>query len=101
MTELKVNIDEPSYVMLQALKPVAESVVEEALEFDTYVNLVLGRGIRGIIEDIIPGDPDILRASILMMYESNPEFVASFITNVMKAGASTEVAKERLGFIRQ
>ena len=100
MTELKVNVDEPYYVMLKALKPVAESIIEETLDLDTYVNMVLWRGIRGIIEDIIPGDPDILRASILMMYESNPEFVASFINSVMKAGASKDVAKQRLGFIR-
>ena len=78
-----------------------ENIIEEQLDFDTYVNIVIRRGIRGMIEDIIPRDPDILLNSILMMYESNPEFVASFINSVMTSGQVREEAKERLGFIRE
>jgi hypothetical protein len=100
MAELRVNIDDPYYLMLESLKPVTESVVEDDLDFEVYVNMVLWRGIRGIIEDIIPEDPQILRKSILMMYESNPEFVAAFMTNVLEAGTSRPEAKERIGFLR-
>ena len=44
MPELKVESDEPYYTMLQSLKPVAEHVMEDELDFDSYVNVVVWRG---------------------------------------------------------
>ena len=79
MSELRINLDDPFQQMLESLKPVVESVVEDELDFDSYVNLVLWRGMRGMIADIVPGDPEILMNSMLLMFEQNPEFIASFI----------------------
>ena len=101
MSELRINLDDPFQQMLESLKPVVESVVEDELDFDSYVNLVLWRGMRGMIADIVPGDPEILMNSMLLMFEQNPEFIASFIGNMLKAGAPPEEAKERLGFIKE
>lgn len=101
MAELRINLDDPFHQMLESLKPLAESVIEDELDFDTFVNVVLWRGMRGMIEDIVPGDPEILMNSMVLMFEQNPEFVASFINNMLKAGAPPEQAKERLGFIRE
>ena len=100
MTELRVNVDGPYFLMLQNLKPITEAVIEEELDLDSYVNVILWRGMRGIIEDIMPSDPQALRESILKMYESNSEFVAWFINDVLSAGGVREEARARIGFIR-
>ena len=100
MTELRVNLEEPYHTMLMSFKPVVEELIEEELDLDTYVGTVIWRGLRAMIEDIIPKDPEVLMNSILLMHESNPEFVASFINNVLRAGAAQEGAKQRLGFIK-
>ena len=97
MPELTVNFEDSYYQMLQALKPIAEGLIEDEMDFGVYVNMVLW---RGIIEDIMPSDSQSLRESILKMYESNPEFVATFIKGVLSADVSLERARERLGFIR-
>ena len=100
MAELKVNITDDYRSMLESLKPVAEAVIEEPLDFDTYVNVVLIRGMKAMIEDIVPKDSETLFKSIVLMYERNPDFVASFITDMLAAGEAREEAKERLGFIK-
>lgn len=100
MPELRIDVEESYYQMLKSLQPLAEAVIEEKLDFDSFVNKVLWRGIRGIIEDIMPTESDALRQSILMMYESRPEFVSSFIANLMEGGTQRELARERLGFLR-
>lgn len=100
MTELKINLDDSYSRMIQSFKPVVDNIVEEDLTFDTYVSLLLWRGIRGMIEDIMPKDTEILLQSIVLMYEANPEFVASFIDTMLTAGEVREQAKERLGFLR-
>ena len=100
MPELNIRLDEPYYLMLQSFKPVVENVIEEVLDFDTYVNVVISRGIKAMIEDIVPKDPQTLFQSVLLMHEANPEFVSSFINNMLTAGRAREEARERLGFIR-
>ena len=49
----------------------------------------------------MPKDADVLLNLIVMMYESNPEFVASLMSSVLAAGEAREGAKERLGFLRE
>ena len=101
MTELKIDLEEPYYTMLFSFKPVVEEVIEDELDLDTYVGTVISRGLRAMIEDIMPRDPETLMKSILLMHESNPEFVASFIQSTLKAGGEVEGARQRLGFIKE
>ena len=44
MPEFKIKLDRAYDLMLQSLKPLAESVMEEELDFDTCVNVVIWRG---------------------------------------------------------
>lgn len=54
MTELRVELSDEYQAMLRSLQPVAERVMEESLDWDAYVNLVIWRGLRAMIEDIVP-----------------------------------------------
>ena len=101
MTELKIDLEEPYHAMLMSLRPVVEEIIEEELDLDAYVGTVIWRGLRAMLEDIIPRDPEVLMKSILLMHEGNPEFVASFITDMLRAGAVQEEVKHRLGFIKE
>ena len=100
MPEVKIELQEPYYSMLVSFKPVVETVIEGELDFDSYVVTVIWRGVQAILEDIVPKDPETLMKSIVLMHESNPEFVASFINRMLLEGTERESAKQRLGFIK-
>ena len=105
MTEPKIDLEEPYHAMLMSLRPVVEEIIEEIIEeeldLNAYVGTVIWRGLRAMLEDIIPRDPEVLMKSILLMHEGNPEFVASFINDMLRAGAVQEEVKHRLGFIKE
>ena len=100
MSDLHVELDQPYDAMLHSFKPVVESVIEEELDFDAYVNVVIWRGLKAMMADVVPYDADTLMRSFLLMYEANPAFVASFMTAMLQAGSPPDEVKERLGFIK-
>ncbi len=79
-------------------------IVEEDSDWDTYVAIILCRGIRAVIEDLTPSENTLLQRTLMSMYAQNPEFVSRFIVDTLKAGESPEEirqeAKHKLGFIK-
>ena len=48
MAELKIELEDPYHPMLHSIKPVVETIIEEKVGSDTYVSMVVWRGIRAV-----------------------------------------------------
>jgi hypothetical protein len=103
MTELKIAISAQSKKMLESFKKVVEAVIEEEMCFPDYVDIVVDKGIKGIISDIIPKEPGVLWNTIERISETNPEFFCEFMVEALKRGeeSNRKAAKQKLGFIKQ
>ena len=103
MSEHKITISDQSKKMLDSFKKVVDTIIEEEMPLSDYVEIVVDKGIKSIISDIIPKEPEVLWNTIERISESNPEFFAEFVVEVLKKGEETNraAAKEKLGFIKQ
>ncbi len=102
MAELKITMSDQSKTMLESFKKVVDSVVEEEMPFSDYVEIVIDKGIKGIMSDISPNEPQVLWDTIERISEANPEFFCEFVVEMLKRGeeSNRKAAKEKLGFIK-
>ena len=103
MSEHKITISDQSKKMLNSFKKVVDTIIEEEMPLSDYVEIVVDKGIKSILSDIIPKEPEVLWNTIERISASNPEFFAEFVVEVLKKGEETnrKAAKEKLGFIKQ
>ena len=103
MAELKITISDQSKKMLEGFKKVVEAVIEEEMSFPDYVDIVVDKGIKGIISDIIPKEPQVLWDTIERISEANPEFFCDFVVEVLKRGeeSNRRAVKQKIGFIKE
>ena len=103
MADTKIAISGQSKKMLESFKKVVDAVIEEEIPFPDYVDIVVDKGIKGIISDIIPKEPGVLWNTIERISEANPEFFCEFVVEVLKRGeeSNRKAAKQKLGFIKE
>ena len=103
MAELKIIISDQSKKMLESFKKVVDTIIEEEMPFSDYVEIVIDKGIKGMISDIIPKEPDVLWNTIERISEANPGFFCEFVVEVLERGeeSNREVAKQKLGFVKK
>jgi hypothetical protein len=97
-----IEIEPTTERRIKAFQGVVEAILEEPVGLEVLVELVLQRGLRAMLSDVIGNvEPEILLQSIFQMAEENPEFVYGFTAARLHDGASTrEAAKRQLGFIK-
>ena len=102
MAELKITMSDQSRNVLDSFKKVVDAVIEEEMPFSDYVELVIDKGIKGMMGDIIPREPQALWDTIERMSEANPEFFCEFVVEMLRRGeeSNRKAAKEKLGFIK-
>jgi len=110
MAELKITVSGQSKKMLESFKKVVDTIIEEEMPFSDYVEIVISKGIKGIMSDIIPKEPQVLWDTIERISEANLEFFCEFVVEVLKRGEESnrkaakeklEAAKEKVGFIKE
>lgn len=103
MAELKITISDQSKKMLESFKKVVDTIIEEETPFSDYVELVIDKGIKGMMSDVLPKEPDVLWNTIERISEANPEFFCEFVVEALKRGEEINrgAAKQRLGYIKQ
>jgi hypothetical protein len=103
MAEIKIAVSNHSKKMLESFKKVVEAVIEGEISFPDYVDIVVGKGIKGMIGDIIPNEPGVLWNTIERISEANPEFFCEFVVEMLKRGEelNRKAAKQKLGFIKE
>ena len=96
-------ISEQSKKMLEGFKKVVDTIIEEEMPFPNYVEIVIDKGIKSLLSDIIPKEPEVLWNTIERISESNPEFFAEFVVEVLKKGeeSNRKAAKQKLGFVKK
>lgn len=92
----KVTVSKEILERLRAFEKMIDYVLEEKLEEESdYVELVLSLGIDKMFEDLIPKDEqDLLRKTIVAMFNENPEFVVNFVIKTLKRGKQIQKEEE-------
>ena len=96
-------ISEQSKKMLESFKKVVDTIIEEEMPFPNYVEIVIDKGIKSLLSDIIPKEPEVLWNTIERISEANPEFFSEFVVEVLKRGeeSNRKAAKQKLGFVKK
>ena len=102
MSKLESSISDQSEKMLMSFKKVVDTVLEEEMHITNYLDLVIDKGIKSIISDIIPKEMDVLWNTIERISEANPEFFSEFMVEVLKRGEESDkkAARQKLGFVK-
>ena len=102
MSKLRYKISNESQRMLMSFKKVVDTILEEEMDTTTYVDLVIERGIKAMLGDIIPKEVDVLWNTIERISEVNPEFFFEFAAEALKRGEQINKAsaKRKLGFLK-
>ena len=92
----QVKMSKETLDKLRAFEKIIDYVLEEKLEKESdYVELVLSLGMDKMFEDLIPKDEqDLLRKTIVAMFNENPEFVANFVIKTLKRGEQIQKEEE-------
>ena len=92
----KVMVSKEILERLRAFEKMIDYVLEEKLEEESdYVELVLSLGMDKMFEDLIPKDEqDLLRKTIVAMFNENPEFVVNFVIKTLKRGKQIQKEEE-------
>lgn len=103
MADLESSFSEQTKKMLISFKKVVDTIIEEEMPLSDYVEMVVDRGIKGILSDIIPKEPEVLWSTIERISEANPEFFSEFVVEVLKRGeeSNRKAARQKLGFVRK
>lgn len=103
MTDLESSFSEQTKKMLTSFKKVVDTIIEGEMPLSDYVEIIVDKGIKSILSDIIPKEPEVLWNTIERISESNPEFFAEFVVEVLKKGeeSNRKAAKQKLGFIKK
>ena len=84
-------ISDEMYTRLNESKQVFEAVIEEEIDFDTYVEVVLMQGLDSMLADILsPLDSTTLLKSFQQLASEHPAEVYQYVAETMKQGATTQ-----------
>jgi len=102
MSELESFVSAESGKMLMSFKKVVDTVIGEELHITIYLDLVVDKGIKAILSDIIPKETDALWNTIERICEANPEFMSEFVVEALERGEelNRQAAKQNLGFVK-
>jgi len=100
---IKIALSSQSKKTLDSFKKVVDAIMEKEVPFSDYVDIVIDKGVKGIISDIIPKEPGVLWNTIERINEVNPKFFCEFVVEVLKRGeeSNRKAAKEKIGFIKR
>lgn len=97
----KLMISDEMDLRLQQFKKVAEAILDREISDDDWAELVLGRGLNGILEDVIgPQDKQILIESFQLLARQYPKEVCEFMVDILRRGEESirEAAKRKIGY---
>ena len=90
-----VEISEETYERIKHFKKIVDVVLEGEMEsIDDYAELILSNGMKKMITDVIPDD-EILRDTMLAMFDDNPEYLCSFVAKILKEGEREDIEKQK------
>lgn len=72
-------------------------ILEEELTFDEYVDLVLSRGIKAMIRDVLPSEVEILLKNMEQIFEEFPDSTSNFMADTLKRGEEIQLRKRWFG----
>jgi hypothetical protein len=103
MPKLESSISDKSKKMLVSFKKVVDTVIGEEMHITNYLDLVIDKGIKAILSDIIPKETDVLWNTIERISEANPEFMSEFVVEALKRGEelNKQAAKQKLGYVKK
>ena len=99
----EVIISEEVYARVGEFKQVVETVINEEISFEAYVELILGQGINSMLADLLSsaGSTTLLN-SLQQLGSQYPGQVYQYISEVLRQGAAVreqEEMRRRLGFL--
>lgn len=102
MSKLRYKISDESQRTLVSFKKVVDTILEEETDNMVYLDLVIDKGIKAMLSDIVPKEPNVLWGTIQRISEVNPEFFFEFVVDALEKGEQINKAsaKQRLGFIK-
>ena len=92
----EIQITNETLEKVSAFKPLIDVILEEELEdISDYFELICQIGVERMLQDIFP-EPrdDLLRKTMVQMFNENPNFIANFIARKIKEGAKIQLEKE-------
>lgn len=92
-----IKISEETFHKLECFKLVVDVILEEELTFENYVDLVLSRGIKSMIRDVIPKDVEMLLNSMEQLFNEYPDSTSKFITDTLKRGEEIQLRERWFG----
>lgn len=97
----RLTLSDETYRRLIEFKQVVEAILDEPIELHDYGELVVDRGLNGILEDIIgPQSKETLFESFQQLARRYPEEISDYMIDILQRGEESirEAAKRRLGF---
>lgn len=97
----RLTISDASFMRLIQFKKVAEAVVDREITDENWLELVLARGVNGIVEDLLePQTKEILIESFQQLAQRYPAEVSEYMADILQLGEESirEAAKRKLGF---
>jgi hypothetical protein len=94
MTKIKIELHNDLNTRLNAFKKIIDTVLEERIGKNDYLNIVISEGLKYLLKTVIPQDNETLWLTIENMASKNPKFVSVIIADTIKQGKT--VNKEKL-----
>ena len=98
----EIAISEAMYDRIVRFKQVVEAVIEEEIDFDSYVEFILGQGIDSILITLMgSADQATLLESFRQLSSQYPAQVYEYVAETLKRGTEVQELEElrrRIGF---
>ena len=97
----RLTVSDETYRRLIEFRQVVEAILDEPIEIDEYAELVLDRGLNGILEDLMGAQSkETLVQSFQQLAKQYPEQVSEFMVDVLRRGEESirKAAKGKLGY---
>lgn len=87
---------------LRAFKRVVEAVLEEELSLRTHIEIVLDRGMKLMLAELLPRDAEVLQGTIQQIAVTHPNTVYRFVADVLTSEDDDSIdrgeIRRRIGF---
>ncbi|MCG2769266.1 MAG: hypothetical protein L6435_12925 [Anaerolineae bacterium] len=98
----QLMLSEEVYDRITQFKQVVEAVLEEPIDFDTYVELLLSRATDCMLADLLGAvDSDTLLASFQQLASKHPASVYGYVAETLKRGQEVIDQKTRAAMKRK
>jgi len=94
MTKIEIIVSDNLKIKIDAFKKIVDTVLEEKIKQNDYLNIIISEGLKALLKAIIPQNNETLWLTIENMSNKNPEFVSNFVADIIKHGG--DIKKEEI-----